>query len=132
VQHNPNFFLKYMDIRVGPPQIDEGMVESKGMMGGACTSCAVCVAGVDVPRLLCAVTPHACRLRDLTYSGKIYVDVKYVLDRRIMMQKDVVIGTMPLMLRSSKCVLRGKSLAEMAKVWLCIERRAGCWRDCLP
>ena len=30
MQHNPNFFLKYLDIRVGPPKVDEGMVESPG------------------------------------------------------------------------------------------------------
>jgi hypothetical protein len=29
-QHNPNFFLKYLDIRVGMPKIDEGLSEVAG------------------------------------------------------------------------------------------------------
>ena len=61
------------------------------------------------------MTPHGCRLRDLTYAGRIYVDVKYVMDRKIMTAKNVPIGLMPLMLRSSRCVLHGKNNAEMAK-----------------
>ncbi len=62
------------------------------------------------------MTPHGCRLRDLTYAGRIVVDVKYVMDRRVVTAKNVPIGLMPLMLRSSKCVLRDKGRAEMAKV----------------
>jgi DNA-directed RNA polymerase beta subunit len=64
---------------------------------------------------VCAVTPHQCRLGDLTYAGRITVDVRYVMDRRIVTAKGVEIGLMPLMLRSSNCVLTGKSLAELAK-----------------
>ncbi len=30
LQHNAQFFLKYTDIRVGPPRVDEGMREETG------------------------------------------------------------------------------------------------------
>ena len=51
------------------------------------------------------VTPQECRLRDLTYSAPIYVDVEYVRGRQIVLRKGVLIGRVPMMLRSSHCVL---------------------------
>jgi DNA-directed RNA polymerase beta subunit len=62
------------------------------------------------------VTPHVCRLRDLTYAGRIFVDVRYVMDRKILTARNVPIGMIPIMLRSSNCVLTGKTPSEMAKV----------------
>ena len=44
------FFLKYKAVRVGEPSMEEDMVTSK-------------------------TTPQQCRLRDLTYSAPVYVDV---------------------------------------------------------
>ena len=63
-----------------------------------------------------AVTPHVCRLRDLNYSGRIYVNLQYTMDRRIVTLSKVPIGMMPIMLRSSHCVLTGKSREELAGV----------------
>jgi DNA-directed RNA polymerase III subunit RPC2 len=64
-------------------------------------------------------TPHECRLRDLTYSANIYIDVEYVRGRQIIKRKGVVIGRLPIMLRSNHCVLKGRNEAELAKMTEC-------------
>lgn len=64
-------------------------------------------------------TPHECRLRDLTYSANIYVDIEYVRGRQIVRRKGVPIGRMPIMLRSSHCVLTGRNELELAKMNEC-------------
>ena len=48
-----------------------------------------------------------------------YVDVKYTRGRTIVTKKNVVIGRVPIMLRSSKCLLTGKSKKELAKLKEC-------------
>ena len=88
---DPEFYLKYLDIRIGhkstsPPGTKE----------------------VILP-------PHECRLRDLTYSAPIYVDVEYTRGRKIIMHKDLEIGRMPIMLRSNKCILDGIDEQQMAR-----------------
>ncbi|GKZ55367.1 DNA-directed RNA polymerase III core subunit ret1 [Aspergillus niger] len=59
------------------------------------------------------VSPQECRLRDTTYAAPIQVDFEYVRGRQRVMRKGVAIGRMPVMLRSSKCVLANKTPAEM-------------------
>ncbi|CAG8539382.1 19658_t:CDS:10, partial [Dentiscutata erythropus] len=94
---DPAFWLKYHDIRIGPPERPDTDHETQHNV----------------------FTPHECRLRDLTYSGNIYVDVEYVRGKRRVIRKDTIIGKLPIMLRSSKCVLTGKSEAELAKMFEC-------------
>ncbi|PWY94904.1 DNA-directed RNA polymerase III subunit RET1 [Aspergillus sclerotioniger CBS 115572] len=60
------------------------------------------------------VSPQECRLRDTTYAAPIQVDFEYVRGRQRVMRKGVAIGRMPVMLRSSKCVLANKTPAEMS------------------
>lgn len=78
------FYLKYLDIRVGRPSMEENMVKYN-------------------------VFPIECRLRDTTYSGDIYVDIEYVRNRQIVVKRDICIGKMPVMLRSSRCWLSKES-----------------------
>lgn len=85
---DPDFYLKYLDIRVGRKSRSDD--------------------------LEIVLPPHECRLRDLTYSAPIYVDVEYTRGRKIIVHRDLEIGKMPIMLRSNKCVLDGKSENEMA------------------
>jgi DNA-directed RNA polymerase III subunit RPC2 len=59
------------------------------------------------------ITPNECRLRDMTYAAPIFVDFEYVRARERVIRKNVAIGRMPVMLRSSKCVLANKSASEM-------------------
>lgn len=93
---DPHFFLRYTDIYVGTPRIEENMV------------------GYEV-------TPQECRLRELTYAAPIMVDVEYTRGRQIVSRKGVVIGRMPMMLRSARCVLGqpGLSEADFARLGEC-------------
>ena len=56
-----------------------------------------------------AIWPHECRLRDLTYSAPIKVDLVYVKESQRIRKKGQEIGRMPIMLRSSRCALSGAS-----------------------
>lgn len=55
----------------------------------------------------------------MTYSANIYVDIEYVRGRQIVRRRNVVIGRLPIMLRSQQCVLTGKSEPELAKLTEC-------------
>ncbi|KAF5094949.1 hypothetical protein D0Z00_003324 [Geotrichum galactomycetum] len=92
---DPQFYFKYLDIRVGTPQRQ------------------------DLDSFNNSITPHECRLRDLTYAAPIFVDVEYTRGKKIIYQRGIEIGRMPIMLRSSKCVLNNKSELEMAKMKEC-------------
>lgn len=88
---DPEFYLKYLDIRIGHK-----------------STSAPGTKEVILP-------PHECRLRDLTYSAPIYVDVEYTRGRKIIRHKDLEIGRMPIMLRSNKCILDGINEKQMAR-----------------
>jgi DNA-directed RNA polymerase III subunit RPC2 len=77
---DPNFFVRYTDIRVGMPSAEYGME--------TCDK----------------ITPHRCRLSNMTYSAPINVDLKYTRDRKINYVKNVKIGRIPVMLHSCKYV----------------------------
>ena len=66
-----------------------------------------------------STTPHDCRLRDLTYSAPITVDIEYTRGQQRVIRNGLPIGRMPIMLRSSNCVLNGKSEAELASLNEC-------------
>lgn len=91
---DPKFFLRYTDIRVGTPQRMD--IESNA-----------------------EITPNECRLRDLTYAAPIFVDIEYVRGKQIVRRAGNCIGRMPIMLRSSKCVLTGKNESEMGRLNEC-------------
>lgn len=87
---DPNFFLEYTDIHVGKPSITENLMERK-------------------------CTPHECRLRDLTYSAPIYVNIRYTRGRdELVITKDVCIGRIPIMLRSSHCILHNSTEEDLS------------------
>lgn len=73
------------------------------------------------------VTPMQCRLRNMTYSAPITVDVEYTRGRQLVKRKGVVIGRMPIMLQSSKCVLTGKSREALARLNECPYDPGRCW-----
>lgn len=64
-------------------------------------------------------TPQKCRLRDLTYSAHIKVDIEYTRGKQIVERRGVPIGKMPIMLRSSHCVLYGKNQKQLAELGEC-------------
>ncbi|GAA6041926.1 hypothetical protein JCM8097_000226 [Rhodosporidiobolus ruineniae] len=92
---DPNFYLEYTDIRVGSPERpDENAINP-------------------------SITPHECRLRDLSYSAPVYVSVKYTRGKQEVVSKGIRIGRLPIMLRSNKCVLTGKNKAQLAQMTEC-------------
>ena len=99
--HDPNFFLEYTDCWLGEPTVIED-------------SYAVTKA-----------TPFQCRIRDCTYSAPIYVSLRYTRGRQIVLKKGVEIGRMPIMLRSQKCILHGKTERELAQLKECPRHPGG-------
>ncbi|BGP27572.1 DNA-directed RNA polymerase III subunit RPC2 [Rhodotorula toruloides] len=92
---DPNFYLEYTDIRVGSPERpDENAINP-------------------------SITPHECRLRDLSYSAPVYVNIKYTRGKQEVVSKGIRIGRLPIMLRSNKCVLMGKNKAQLAQMNEC-------------
>lgn len=65
------------------------------------------------------ITPHECRLRDLTYAAPITVDIRYTRQKTLVIRKGVPIGRLPIMLRSNRCILVGLNEQKMAKVLEC-------------
>lgn len=88
------FYIKFTDIYVGSPRRADETQD----------------AGIDFQS---DVTPQECRLRDTTYAAPILVDFEYVRGRQRVIRRGVSIGRMPIMLRSSKCVLANKTPAQM-------------------
>ncbi|KAL7722534.1 DNA-directed RNA polymerase subunit beta [Entamoeba marina] len=86
---NPNFFLKYVDVRVDKPCIEENYNKE-------------------------AVTPQECRLRDLSYTAPILATIEFTRENRIF-RKTLTIGHMPIMLQSKHCVLHNNSFEEFIK-----------------
>ncbi|KAI5181852.1 DNA-directed RNA polymerase III subunit RPC2 [Nematocida sp. AWRm80] len=70
-----SFYIKYKDIRVERPSIEEHMVKRY-------------------------VTPEECRIRNLTYAGDVLVDIEYTRGKDIVVSKNVLIGRIPIMIGS--------------------------------
>ncbi|XP_028173888.1 DNA-directed RNA polymerase III subunit RPC2 [Ostrinia nubilalis] len=92
---DPLFYIKYLNAYVGTPDLEEGFNITK------------------------PTTPHECRLRDMTYSAPITVDIEYIRGNQRVIKNKQLIGRMPLMLRSSNCVLTNKSDFELAQLNEC-------------
>ncbi|CEO94374.1 hypothetical protein PBRA_000159 [Plasmodiophora brassicae] len=92
---DPSFYLRYTNIDVGMPCAEDDLMSAS------------------------RVTPMECRLRNMTYSAPITVDVEYTRGRQLVRRKGVVIGKLPIMLRSNKCILRGKTEEQFAKLREC-------------
>ena len=97
---DPNFYLKYTNIHVGKPSVEEDFIVED-------------------------ITPQQCRLRDMTYAAPVTVDVEYTRGKEIVTNTakngvgGVTIGRIPLMLRSSRCILTGKSEEQLARLGEC-------------
>ncbi|KAI3899100.1 hypothetical protein MKW92_021737 [Papaver armeniacum] len=96
---DPQIGFRYTNVEIGEPCID-----------------------IDTARK--SLVPQECRLWDMTYAAPIIVNV--VSNRRIngrieppTERKNIVIGRMPVMLRSCRCVLNGKDEDELAGLGEC-------------
>ncbi|KAI9699343.1 MAG: DNA-directed RNA polymerase III core subunit ret1 [Candelina mexicana] len=84
----PKFFLKYTDIYVGTPERLNPEGEKQ-------------------------ITPNECRLRDMTYAAPVFVDIEYVRGKQVVKRRKISIGRLPIMLRSSKCILTNRPEKDM-------------------
>ena len=106
---DPNVFIEYTDIWVTMPERQDDASQRS-------------YSTRSLP-----YNPHECRIRDLTYSAPIYVSYKCSRpdpqdssrSRIIEDKQGVRIGKLPIMLRSARCHLSGKSEAEMARMHEC-------------
>ncbi|KAL2436963.1 DNA-directed RNA polymerase III subunit RPC2 [Exophiala dermatitidis] len=99
---DPDFYIKYENIYVGKPRrYDEHMGDLRDSKDES------------------TVTPNECRLRDMTYAAPILVDIRYTKSKVAYRRKGMPIGRLPIMLRSSRCVLANKSEAEMCAMDEC-------------
>ena len=94
-EHDPKFYLRYTDCWVGEPCVEEDSYSTT------------------------VASPFQCRLRDCTYSAPIYVNVRYTRGRQIVLKKKLLIGKMPIMLRSSKCLLANKTEEQLMALKEC-------------
>ena len=94
IESQDGFYLHFENITVGKPMIEEDYRTFD-------------------------IHPHECRLRDLTYSAPITVDISYTRGNNIVNKSGVKIGHMPIMLGSSHCRLTGKSEQELANIGEC-------------
>ena len=92
---DPNFYLKYLNIYIGRPEVEESFNVTK------------------------PISPHECRLRDMTYSAPITVDIEYTRGAQRVIRKGLPIGRMPIMLRCSNCILSDISVKDMARLNEC-------------
>lgn len=65
---DPLFYLKYLDVRIGKPDIDDGNMTTR------------------------TTTPNECRLRDMTYSAPIFVDIEYTKGTQRVIRNDLLLG----------------------------------------
>ncbi|MCJ1244294.1 DNA-directed RNA polymerase III core subunit ret1, partial [Trapelia coarctata] len=92
---DPNFYLRYTNVYVGEPcRAEEQRPEASSQEPST-------------------VTPNECRLRDLNYAAPILVDIEYARGKQRVIRRGVLIGRLPIMLRSANCVLANKSERDM-------------------
>ncbi len=96
----PSFYLKFLDVYLGEPSVEEDISAELTWEAGR-------------------FTPQECRLRDITYSAPVKVDVEYTIGSSRRLKRGVTVGRMPVMLRSDKCILNGRSDAELARMGEC-------------
>ena len=100
---DPRFYLKYNDIYVGSPnRLEEDAM--RDIQRGQNRS---------------SITPNECRLRETTYAAPILVDISYWRGVREVRRKGVCIGRLPIMLRSSKCILSSAAEKDMGRLQEC-------------
>jgi DNA-directed RNA polymerase III subunit RPC2 len=66
---DPCFYLKYLNVRVGKPDVEDGS-----------------------NMITKSTTPNECRLRDMTYSAPIYVDIEYTRGSQRVARSDLLLG----------------------------------------
>lgn len=94
---DPNWFVEYVDIGVGKAGLEPTLDDAEERL----------------------VRPLECRLRNITYSAPISVDIGYSRGDMRISKRNINIGRMPVMLKSKNCLLHGKTVAELMDVREC-------------
>ena len=97
---DPNFYLKFLDVYLGEPSVEEEYHSERTWESDR-------------------FTPQECRLRDITYSAPVKVDVEYTVGATRKLKRGVPVGRMPIMLRSRECMLHGRTDAQLARMGEC-------------
>ena len=100
VDTDPSFYLKFLDVYVGEPSVEEEFHSERTWSSDR-------------------FTPQECRLRDITYSSPIKADIEYTIGTQRKIRRGVPLGRMPIMLRSKRCMLHGRTDHELAKMGEC-------------
>lgn len=61
------------------------------------------------------IMPMEARIRDLNYDAPMTLTVSYIADKKVIKEKEVFIGRIPIMLKSKYCNLYGLSKEELTK-----------------
>ena len=78
---DPSFYLKYLNVQVGKPDVEDGFNITKN------------------------TTPHECRLRDMTYSAPITVDIEYTRGAQRVVRNNLLIGRFLLIISYFELIL---------------------------
>jgi DNA-directed RNA polymerase III subunit RPC2 len=95
-EYDPKFFLRYENVTIGTPCLED-----------------------ETTFQMSSTTPAICRLRDCSYTAPIYVTVRYTRGRQIIVKRNVLIGRLPIMLRSNHCILYNKNDNELLNLQEC-------------
>jgi DNA-directed RNA polymerase III subunit RPC2 len=95
---DPEFYLEYESISVGKPTYEKSY---------------------DLYSKESKLYPQEARIADQTYSGNIFVTIRYHMNGVTERRTNVKIGRMPIMLGSSCCHLENKSEEELAMLKEC-------------
>ncbi|MFH0832397.1 MAG: DNA-directed RNA polymerase subunit B [Candidatus Aenigmatarchaeota archaeon] len=69
--------------------------------------------GVNIGPEKRGITPMECRIRDLTYSSPIFVEMTPIINGVEQEPQEVKLGDLPIMVKSKKCTLNGMSEEEL-------------------
>ena len=75
--NQPNFYLKFLDVYLGAPSVEEDISAELTWESGR-------------------FTPQECRLRDITYSSPIKADIEYTIGTQRKIRRGVPLGRMPI------------------------------------
>ncbi|KAI3381933.1 hypothetical protein SNEBB_006954 [Seison nebaliae] len=93
--NDTDWYVKYLDLYVEKPQTSEGLQMSR------------------------VISPNECRIRDLTYSAPVYVDIEYMRGSRCVIHKRLLLANIPVMLKSKICNLYRLKEEEMSEMNEC-------------
>ena len=117
---DPEFYLHYKDIYLGFPNRKDDPQQGNSNYRSDITPHEARLRDLVSPLLIDYVnTPDSMLTLLKTYAAPVFVDIQYSRGKERIERRAVPIGRLPLMLKSSKCVLSNKSNNELSKLKEC-------------